>query len=481
MGDFEDRLGRALGEGAEDAPGAAGLADGARTRARRRRTWRVTGVGAAVALAVALPLTLTLVRDGADVTTVADAGEGWRTVSLERESFAPGPDTLTVLVDVPVGWVDLPDADDCGSPDLGVAVDGCESETLTVLADSGNLDFSFGPGLRAREDYGYPVDSDWGGYVDLGGAYAIVSSDDQQVALRVLASARYEGQDVPDLSGEWPATVRDGVGYRDPGLAALAGDYGVEVSDRLRREEYPYAEQLARDRWRASATVGEKRIEVVAPTSAIAQVVAGSARENATPEDGEGWQTVTYEGDPVAESGDGTIVLDLPRGWERLDGQGCGVAGVRYGDPALGCDQAPAVQVYLEAQLDYAGPGLSDDGGSSTGLVVVGRYVVSADGADYETVRRILASVRLPGEEAPSTTWRTETGAGYEVEVPDDDSVSVNRVSPSGVPAPAARAARRDLSGTWTAVVALDSDAVLVTAPTQALADVVASTVRPAS
>lgn len=89
-----------------------------------------------------------------------------------------------------------------------------------------------------------------------------------------------------------------------------------------------------------------------------------------------------------------------------MSGQGCAAGLVRYGDPALGCDDTPAVRVYYEATLDYAGVSLVDEGESSAGLVVSGRF---------------LASVRAPGEPTPSATWRGD--------VPDDGTASISSVS----------------------------------------------------
>ncbi|GAA4674670.1 hypothetical protein [Nocardioides nanhaiensis] len=64
MSDFEDRVRRGLAAGAEQAPGASGLAAAARGRARRRRR-RLAGAVAAVAVvAVAVPVGVLMLRDG---------------------------------------------------------------------------------------------------------------------------------------------------------------------------------------------------------------------------------------------------------------------------------------------------------------------------------------------------------------------------------------------------------------------------------
>lgn len=104
------------------------------------------------------------------------------------------------------------------------------------------------------------------------------------------------------------------------------------------------------------------------------------------------------------------------------------------------------------------------------------------DAPDRETARRILASVRLPGDAAPSSTWTTERLGKDEIDLPDDGSVTAEVAAPSGVERLPTRPAGQDRDGTWNALVARsDGTAIHVIAPTQALADLVAATVRPAT
>ncbi|MEN8671535.1 hypothetical protein [Nocardioides sp.] len=480
MSDFEDRLGRALGEGAEGAPGITGLAEAARRRARVRGRRRRSLLAAAAVLVLVGPVAVLSQRGDAPRgdATAATAGPGWKTVAVEREVSRRDAPDVTVLVDVPDSWVALPGSEDeCGFYDFGAPSESCSQvEVVSVVTDVGNLDYAFGPGLRPASDYDYPVRAAWIGHVGLGGVDVSVSSDDYQVAARVLASARLEGQEVPDLSAGIYVVGSDGV--ERPALPLdAAGGYGERIEARGRRDEYAFAEQIDDAHWRAVATVGDKRIVVVAPTPALAELIAGSARVQQRGGQG-AWQTVTYEGDPVNESGDNAVLIDVPAGWEPAGGPGCSVEVVTYADPALGCDDGPVVRVAAEASTRYGGPGLTDGGESSNGSVVTGRYVVSADGADYETIRRILASVRAPGESAPSATWRTEDVSAALVELPDDGSVEV-RIQLYRGSALDVAASRRG-SGSWQAqVIVTPGTRVLIDAPTHALADVVASTVRP--
>ncbi len=355
---------------------------------------------------------------------------------------------------------------------------------VSVVTDGGNLDYNFGPGLRPASDYDYPVSAAWIGHVGLGGVDVSVLSDDYQVAARVLGSARLEGQEIPDLSDGIYVVGSDGV--ERPALPLdAAGGYGERIEARGKRDEYAYAEQVDATHWRAAATVGDRRIVVTAPTPALAELVAGSARVQQRGGDG-AWQTVTYEGDPVNESGDNTVVLDLPPGWERLGhlglqrrtslraGRHRSVRRRRLGD------LPPGVHLRLRGR---ARPRALRGGGTS-GYVFVGALAAQVvDAPDHETARRILASVRLPGEPAPGAAWRTEDLGDGTVELPADDAVSIRVAmvdlirSPDGVE----QGAARQQGEVWVAGADYGvGTSVRVTAPTQALADVVASTVRPA-
>ncbi|CAN5699480.1 hypothetical protein BH11ACT8_BH11ACT8_21720 [soil metagenome] len=485
MSDFEDRLGRALSEGAEEAPGAGGLADGARARARTRRTRRVSAFAVAAVLVLVVPLAVVAQRDddgnGGVDGAATSAGAGWKTVSFERETYVRDQGDVTVLVDVPESWTEIPDSDDaCGFYDYGAPADSCtEVELMSVISDAGNLDYYFGAGLRPASDFDFHVDAAWTGHVDLGGVDVGVASNDEQTALRVLGSARLVGQEIPDLAGDWPVIVDDGVAYQAPPLDEAAG-FGVQVGPRTKRDEYAEGAEVTAGHWQASATVGDHRIQVLAPTQALAELVAGSAR---VAEDGE-WQTVRYDGSPTNESGDASVLVDLPGDWGLLDTSGCSFTQVRYGpdgdDP---CDSSLRAGIESNALYDtIAPPGLGPD--ATSGDAFAGGTVVFVDAADHETARRILASVRLVGADAPSPTWRTdEVGQGTLVDVPGDDSVDVtfalvSRVDESD-PANDRTPAAPGPGGRWVALARpTPGTLVTVSAPTQALADVVASSVR---
>jgi len=101
MSEFENKLGETLAQRAEGAPGAEGLADGARTRARRRRTTRImAGASAAVVAMVAVPVGISVLRvddGGAEVANqppaiLSEVPSGWRVESYRDVEFAVPPE-----------------------------------------------------------------------------------------------------------------------------------------------------------------------------------------------------------------------------------------------------------------------------------------------------------------------------------------------------------------------------------------------------
>ena len=101
MSDFESRLTAALSSGAEGAPDASGLADGARRRSRQRRRVMVAVAAAAVVAVVAVPVGVIALRDG------GSSGDGI--------AHDPSPSTSTpsdtrietwhdLQVEVPASW-----------------------------------------------------------------------------------------------------------------------------------------------------------------------------------------------------------------------------------------------------------------------------------------------------------------------------------------------------------------------------------------
>lgn len=498
MSDFEDRLGRALGEGAEDAPGAGGLADGARGRAQRRRARRAMAGAAAAVVAIAIPIAVVSARSGptergtelppasalALPRVTCGGGPSWEVETMDgglpnavddaevRAAFAG------VLREAPV---DAP---------IAIQEQGPERADYIVLASGGD---SYTLGLRGwtingpsrnamtadlkREPDGSLRMTSWG---DCRRLEIVVAPDRILVEVTAPAGGVLRTTDAPVVM----VTESDCTGGRDPsaflGKPAVTEDSSRVVvnltseaiiggADCPGNPSVPLTLSL-------DEPIGDRELYDGGTFPPTPIKLAGPSSST----DDE-WQTVTYERDPNSESGDNRVLLDLPLSWEPLGSRGCGFGLVTYGEPGLGCRGA-AVRVYGEASLDYAGPALADDAQSSSGLVVTGEFVVIADGADYGTIRRVLASVRLPGDPAPSPTWTTVWLGRDKVDLPDDGSVTAEVATPSGVERLPTRVATQNPDGTWSALVARgEGTAIHVIAPTQALADMVASTVRPAA
>lgn len=159
MSDFEDRVRRGLAAGAEQAPGASGLAAAARGRARRRRR-RLAGAVAAVAVvAVAVPVGVLVTRDegaapsggrGVDPAATGVAGGGPRVscgsgagwpVDVMDGGLADEVDDAQVR-DALARLLD--EAPMAAPPALQEA--GAEGVEYTVLSvDAGSLEIGVGP------------------------------------------------------------------------------------------------------------------------------------------------------------------------------------------------------------------------------------------------------------------------------------------------------------------------------------------------
>ncbi|WP_134764779.1 hypothetical protein [Nocardioides sp. 1609] len=400
------------------------------------------------------------------VRVVGAATDGWQTLEAEL----PGnrrDETVRVLVDVPGEWAPI-DADPdsvCGYYSYGADPDDCgENEVVAVY---GNLvsDYHFGSGLRPAEDYDTPIESDWIGHVSVGGIDVSVSSDDRDLALRVLGSARLAGDEIPDLTGAWTDVEVDAISYPVP--TTVPEGLHVDVKDRSGPRRSAEGEQAGPGRWHAVATVGRSNVVAVAPTRALAELVAGSARKVTT-----AWSTV--------EAAPG-VVVDLPPAWARVAG-GCGDGAVRFGASGTrGCD-GPGIEVRSGDSVDASTPAGLDGG---EGLVRSGDVVVSAVGLPHEVAQQVLGSVRATDDPFPGSPlgWAaTEVGSPNDhVEQPQRADVRVDSVADDcddGQEAGARTAATRDGDG-WLAT-ACGGDAYEVRAPTQALADLVAASLRPA-
>jgi hypothetical protein len=170
------------------------------------------------------------------------------------------------------------------------------------------------------------------------------------------------------------------------------------------------------------------------------------------------------------------LSLDVPAGWAAAPERCTPVGGAQ-----IGLDQRAfsGIDVCEQERVSVSRGGETAGGRVYEGLgyVVVDGVTVRVD-APHDVVRRVLASVRPAGSPGVDLdTWETrELVQGVTVEVPVDADVSVvvSAGTPrcSGAPPVAER-----VGDAWRAVHCLNR-IVTVTAPTEALAMVVAATVR---
>lgn len=452
MSDFEARLGAALADGAEKAPGAGGLATAARRRAASRRRRRVVA-GAAIAVAVAAVPVGVLAADRSDdpdrPPSVADptpSATEWRTVS-----------DFEVSVDLPADWVEL-GGSTCADVPGGwgpAGTDPCQPVVRAVPPSklSWTSDAPT-PGLATGTT---------SGFVQVGAVVVFVSDREgleHDTARRVLASARPEGEPAPDVV-EWETVpVLDGV------VADRPVGPNVEVTyDAAQSACLPSPAMKIDGVWVATRCPSG-RVVVTAPTHALADVVASSVRQGTV----DGWTTVDHQG----------IAVDVPPGWSRLD-----------------CPEEIAVFAPVDAPCDAVATGsvvilgptisssvLSWEVGSESGSVdLYALGGVRAGDLPAATVRRVLASARPTGTPAPEVAeWETfEAGRGFVVDVPVGDAVSVSatagtfdcRVEPLG--------SRQQATGGWGDGFCAGQYLFSVDGPTQALTDIVSLSIRPAS
>ena len=117
------------------------------------------------------------------------------------------------------------------------------------------------------------------------------------------------------------------------------------------------------------------------------------------------------------------VLLDVPGEWHELDTSDCEFGFARFGpaDADACAFDHEGLAFYASATFDPKhGPGVlrrKRAAGAATSTPATGR---SAATAATGSTRRILASARLEGQEAPdlSAGWRTESYEGLSVDVP---------------------------------------------------------------
>lgn len=202
---------------------------------------------------------------------VARADEQWQTVAQDH-----------ARAELPPGWHKVECGSDGGEhPVFGPTdVDPCEFGAYAAFYGGATYDALQFPGVVTRSEEDGEVR--WSGYVYAGDWVLSAASPDRDLTLRILASARTDGQPVV-VADRWEAGADGGVEWRYPAGWGVGGSgidptYGVEVSARPggQRVEHSLAEQLDQAHVRMYGDVGTHRITVTAPSRAVAELVLSS-------------------------------------------------------------------------------------------------------------------------------------------------------------------------------------------------------------
>lgn len=211
MSDFEDRLRDALGSGAAEAPDVHGLADAARSRARARRRTTTSVVAAVAIVAIAVPVGAFALRDSgpdhSDVPVVdaSDSSapdgfrtESWRDLEIEvPDSWGYGALSTWCIghdepgkpvVERPGGAVE----DIACMPSSGYGVEFVALASVNpATSDLGHPEHIVGTTPGDAPDQVYPAGSWMGIQGTLGGDGVLVVAPTEEIAQRVLDSARH--------------------------------------------------------------------------------------------------------------------------------------------------------------------------------------------------------------------------------------------------------------------------------------------------
>jgi hypothetical protein len=261
MSDLEQRLSETLAEVAEDAPSAAGLADGARRRHRVRRQRRLAAGGALAALALVAAGVAVAHQGGEDrvAKDPTDGAPGWRTISSGDARAAVPPDWTAHGCSDSATWAP-PGVDPC-TEGGGVVFVG-RDPGFEVLEEGALLE-----GPRAGQ---------WVGTTGVGDQYLNVTSPSAELTRQILATARLDGQPVVD-GAQWVTFRRDGLTYDVPAWWGVGEDGDrSSYSVCLVEPGAPTAEP-APDRFVLTSDLGGTgRVVVTAPTEAVAQLVVAT-------------------------------------------------------------------------------------------------------------------------------------------------------------------------------------------------------------
>lgn len=242
---------------------------------------------------------------------------------------------------------------------------------------------------------------------------------------------------------------------------AAASPSAVGLADGARR-------RLRRRRRTRGVVGGVLAVLLVAvPVGVVVRDGSGSSPDDAVVVDAgvvDGWRTMAYDG----------VSVDVPADWQRLDKSSCEWDFVQLGPPGADpCEQEEGVSFYASATFDAKHrPGLR----GGTGYVGAGAWAVYVSGVDPDVAWRVLGSAREERATVPNLSYGSTSVAqdGLKATVPVDQAGwSVRFVDR---PAPRYPEVLPGEDG-WVGRAGRGDATVLVDAPTQALAELIAGSV----
>ena len=192
------------------------------------------------------------------------------------------------------------------------------------------------------------------------------------------------------------------------------------------------------------------------------------------------WQTIAED----------DVRAEVPGDWRKFACDFDGFEKEVFGpDRSAACGFETYVAFYGSATFDpIERPGvISDEGSGSSGYVYAGGYAVSVSTSDRDLTRRILTSARIDGQpEIDGSAWTTLDGLDLQVEVPVDWGLGPDArlddfavcAAPGDRDDPPKTAGKPGSRPTWIELDYRGGRWISVSAPTQAVAELVLASVE---
>lgn len=270
-----------------------------------------------------------------------------------------------------------------------------------------------------------------------------------------------------------------------------------------RADDAPQAVGLAEVARRRHGVRRRRRLAVGAVAVVLA-IVAPAAVLTGAGGDGAGDEVVGNDETSTAPTGqwqtvaEGEVRVEIPGDWSRFTCDFDGFEGEVFGPTEVdACGFGTYVALYGSATFDPAhGPGVITEGVESVVPASWGGYVYAGDQAavsstpDRDLTRRILASARVEGQpEVDASEWRTVEDRGIQVDIPERWGLGTDAdltsyavcVTPGDRDDPPELEPEGDVDEVGVGLSYVSGRWVSVSAPTQAVGDLVMATVEAAA